>query len=336
MNFDNNTNLVSLNCKGLGNRLKRKNIISELKLYEVLLLQETHTCKENEKEWIKGIPHKNAILSHGTNRARGAAILTNTKFKYDLIHEIQINTTNENLKGRIAAGVFEWQNEKLTMMSCYAPCVTSTNSTKEEYLEFLRMIEQCLEAANHYSNIIIMGGDFNIIFNELWDQLDTGGIVHTDILLRVETIFAKYNLGDIIRTRNQNTNIWTYAPLGNNAHSIFRRLDYFFISKELNEQVYDDHDEIMPFSDHKSVSIQVGPMQAPVALGNGLWRHNDSLLENAEYLKVIEESIKDAKEEGNEILDNRIKLEFVKFRIKNASRKFAIELAKTKRKEDGN
>ena len=66
---------VSLNCKGLDNRSKRKNVFLFLrkKSASILLLQETHSTEQSERYWGNEWGFKD-LFSHGSANSRGTCI----------------------------------------------------------------------------------------------------------------------------------------------------------------------------------------------------------------------------------------------------------------------
>ena len=67
---------VTYNVRGLCDYKKRRNVFHHLhkKSYDVILLQETHWCKEVESRWITEWGGK-IWFSHGESNARGVAIM---------------------------------------------------------------------------------------------------------------------------------------------------------------------------------------------------------------------------------------------------------------------
>ena len=66
----------SINCNGLGNRLKRDSVLNWLssKSDEIFMLQETHTTQGTEKEWSRSWGGK-IYFNHGTSNLTGTGII---------------------------------------------------------------------------------------------------------------------------------------------------------------------------------------------------------------------------------------------------------------------
>ena len=77
--------LLSLNVKGLSNKLKRKSVFMWLKNKpaDIIFLQETHGVKSQENNWKKEWGGE-IIFPHGQSKARGVCIL----FKPGLAHKV--------------------------------------------------------------------------------------------------------------------------------------------------------------------------------------------------------------------------------------------------------
>ena len=69
-------NISSFNCRGIRDKTKRILIFNWLqKSYPgIILLQETHSVKEDEKQWKKEWEGQ-IYFSHGTSNSKGVAIL---------------------------------------------------------------------------------------------------------------------------------------------------------------------------------------------------------------------------------------------------------------------
>lgn len=78
----------SLNCRGLSDRLKRKDFFLKCQeKYDISILVDTHCKKENENQWKQEWGYKGYFSSH-TGNSRGIAILINNTFKYNVHNEI--------------------------------------------------------------------------------------------------------------------------------------------------------------------------------------------------------------------------------------------------------
>ena len=95
-----------------------------------------------------------------------------------------------------------------------------------------------------------------------------------------------------------------------------RRLDYFFISDELQESI--SKVDILPSlrSDHSPIYMKYVDSQSGMR-GNSYWKFNNSLLSNPEFISSMKEKIEEViREEPGNIEDPRTKWEILKYRIR--------------------
>lgn len=80
-----NISLLSINCQGLGNFQKRRDIMHfwKQKKYDILLLQDTHFEKKMEK-YITAEWGYQAIFASNNSLSRGVAILFNNTFEFKI------------------------------------------------------------------------------------------------------------------------------------------------------------------------------------------------------------------------------------------------------------
>ena len=106
-----------------------------------------------KREW-----EGDAFFSHGTNSARGVAILITSRLGYN---NKQIRSDNE---GRVLNMLLEVDDRMLNLINVYAP---SKHFQRRDFFLDLNIFLSD-------SNDNIMGGDFNCIFNSRLDKL--GGV----------------------------------------------------------------------------------------------------------------------------------------------------------------
>ena len=80
--------LVTLNCRGLGDYEKRKDVFNYLrdKQYSLCCLQDTHFTKDQIKS-IRSCWGYEVCMSPGSSNARGVAVLLNNNFEYKIEKE---------------------------------------------------------------------------------------------------------------------------------------------------------------------------------------------------------------------------------------------------------
>ena len=141
-----NLNFNSFNTRGLGNGTKRRTIFQWVNKFHkgITLLQETHSTKSIEKQWIKEWGGQ-IFFNHGTAQSRGVAIL----IPADISAVINDSIIDE--KGRILLLDLTFEDENLILMNIYAP----TKDKPLEQVEFLNIIKDILD--NYIDWNIIIG-----------------------------------------------------------------------------------------------------------------------------------------------------------------------------------
>ena len=101
---------------------------------------------------------------------------------------------------------------------------------------------------------IIFGGDTNIIFDILLESDGGHPSLKTMSLHQLEFLPQSYELCDIWRIRNKNTKRYTYRQRN---HFIQRKLDYIFVSSDLQNCVKTI--DVLPSvnTDHSVVYLQI-------------------------------------------------------------------------------
>ena len=148
-----NFTLNSFNCRGLREKTKRLSLFKWIQAnYKgITLLQETHSCKEDENKWEKEFNGK-IYYSHGTSNSRGVAILIPSNIDVD-INILKI-TTDTN--GRILLFHCEIEKSIYVIVNIYAPTKDNTKAQNAFLNELIQLSEE------YSDNPLIIGGDYNI------------------------------------------------------------------------------------------------------------------------------------------------------------------------------
>ena len=104
-----------------------------------------------------------------------------------------------------------------------------------------------------------------------------------------EHLTKKWDLYDIWRMRNPDCKRFTYRQ---KTPFLQRRLDYFFISDELQESI--SKVDALPSlrSDHSPIYMKYVDSQSGMR-GNSYWKFNNSLLSNPEFISSMKEKIEE-------------------------------------------
>ena len=220
-------------------------------------------------------------------QARGVGIFWSRK--WSLVKSISDD------EGRIVGAALKRDDGYvLGVFSVYAPNLDGTVEKSTGYVNFLVSLRHYVGELGSSHQGMIIAGDFNLVMSKTLDSLNSARInrVPRD---EVATMMEDHDLFDCFRTFNPGKKSYTFAPLGANPHGVFNRLDYVWA----NESVLSRHDDCVhvtvPNTDHKAVILTVGTKRNSKP---GLWRHDNELNTNADFLKGVPKVIDDALSEG--------------------------------------
>ena len=105
------------------------------------------------------------------------------------------------------------------------------------------------------------------------------------------------------------------------SRKIAERLDYFFLSNSLVPVV--TRSDILPSfcTDHSMIGITL--KLHSYERGAGFWKMNCKLLEDLDYLNIINDTIHQSINNAETFVDIRAKWDFLKFRVKEESIRFS-------------
>ena len=221
-------------------RARINNILNYIKVSEpdILMIQEIKTEEKNFRfNEYKNLGYQSYVF--GQKSYNGVAFLSKEK-----ISEINFNfITDSKKQSRIIEGDIKNKSKKIKLINIYVPNGNPIDTDKYEYkknwLDFF--VEKIKKTLIKNKNIII-GGDFNIIPNEI-DVYDYKKF-ENDALFKLE-IRKKFreliNLGfnDTYRYFNKDKNeytFWDYMA-GSWQKNNGMRIDHFLVSNNLLEQV---------------------------------------------------------------------------------------------------
>jgi len=217
-------------------RVRLNHILEYLKKKKpkFLLLQEIKTENKNfpYKE-LKEIGYDSEV--HGQKSYNGVAIIYNKK-----INNINFNIINdEQEQSRSISVDINYKNELIKIICVYVPNGNPVDTDKYQYkIKWLKSFERFLVNQNKLKNKVIIGGDFNIIPNEVdvynpedWEN---------DALYRIEIrkFFRKIlNEGyeDAFRLINKEPNNYTFWDYQYESFEKNKglRIDHFLLSKNI-------------------------------------------------------------------------------------------------------
>ena len=135
------------------------------------------------------------------------------------------------------------------------------------------------------------------------------------------------DLIDIWRIRNPEKKQFTWTqkkPL------VRRRLDYWLVSTEIQDDVTETN--IIPAikSDHSAITLTLNSL-VKQKFGPSYWKFNSSLLEDASYIQLISSNYPDWLDEFKDVNDKRVLWDLIKYRIRQVSIKYSKQKARERR-----
>ena len=309
-------NIITLNVRGVRNRVKRRSIFSYLKDQNChfYLLQETFSEPKDEHVW-KNEWGGDVFFSHGSNHAKGVCILVNPSIV------VNIENSYKDIDGRIIAIDVICNGVNLSICNVYAPTSCQFQG------KFLQILNEFMTSNLNITQLII-GGDWNATL-ECIDK--RGGTRWKPTAYRngIISMMEELDLIDIFRKLKPHIKSFSYESKFLKVKS---RLDYFLIAKHLTQHVHNVETKTATTPDHKAIKLSLKLSQ--VIRGPGLWKFNNSFLKDKNYLTLITESYPIISEKYANIVDKRLKWELIKMEIRSITISFAARKAKEFRKQE--
>ena len=157
--YDKYEKYATLNCRGLNNELKRRQLATDMDDYKIdyCCLQETHIgnleIDQHHNSIIysfSGNAYKLLLSSSNTNKFAGVGFLV----------KANLNFIFEPINNRLCILRFKTNNLKYTLISAYAPTLINSEKNPELKYDFYNQLESVI-SNEPKSSILIIGGDFN-------------------------------------------------------------------------------------------------------------------------------------------------------------------------------
>ena len=133
-----------------------------------------------------------------------------------------------------------------------------------------------------------------------------------DTIKEIEKLKSDFDLLDIWRVRNPSFRKFSWRRT---KPVTLRRLDYFLISSELQQNILSCGFLSPIQSDHSPIYLKINPLN-DIKRGPGYWIFNNSLTEDATYVSRMKDLIRDIVSNFTENDDPRINWEFLKYKTK--------------------
>ena len=231
--------LLSLNVRGLRERVKRKSVFAYLKdqKCEVYYLQETYCQKQDEKIWSSEWGGR-IFFTHGTTHSKGACIL----LKPDL--DILLGNEYSDSEGRVVLINVSINKQWFSLCNIYAP----TDNVKQN--AFLNNLVTLIMSKVYIKSLII-GGDWNATLNKI-DKQGLRKWAPSSYRDNIISAMNELDMIDIMRDLHPKKKMFTYESKQYKSKS---RLDFFLISNKLKQCVSKTSIRIPVRSDHKAVGL---------------------------------------------------------------------------------
>ena len=125
--------MLTLNCQGLGDSEKRKDVLNYLKCkqFDIYCLQDTHFTYDSEP-YIESQWRYTFLFNSFTSNSRGVTILFNNTFEYK-IHRMKFDKS-----GNFVILDITLNKKKITLINTYGPNI----DTPIFFLNILKTIEE--------------------------------------------------------------------------------------------------------------------------------------------------------------------------------------------------
>ena len=284
---------------------------------DIVFLQETHSKKETEVQW-KNEWGADIILSHGNSNSRGVATLLKKGI------DCTIHSKTIDPQGRYIILKADIANHKYNLINIYA---LNKDNDIANFFEKLRktLIEEHLDADEK----VIVGGDFNCPMNPFLDKKGSSSAPRKIAIASIECFQEEFDLVDIWHVKNPGIKRFTWCQ---NSPQIFCRLDYWFISNNLQDWIKST--DIIPAlrTDHSAIMLVVEDNEVKQAKGRGFWKMNCAILDDSCYIEEISNLLPKWIAEGQkELSDDRSVWKWTKFNIRNHAIQFSKKRARNKK-----
>ena len=306
--------IVSLNTRGIKNKLKRISLFTFLKnkKYDIICLQETHVTSSDVDMWKK--QWGGEIFYHqGTNHSKGEMILVAKHCDAKVLLE-------KSCERMLLVSVTQ-ENFSFSLLNIYAP---------NQHNEKIIFLQKLKELSDDFSdkNLLIMG-DFNCVLDPKMDVISGQPYNETEVK-QFNNFIDSSQLTDVWRTFYRNDSDFTWSRTN---PFIARRLDYCLMTSQLLSSCVSCEHISMPNSDHKAIAIEL--KESTFLRGPGYWRFNNSFLKNTDFVDKMNNLLDQYT--SNEVSANTSmieKWELCKVEIRNFCTEFGKVLACKKRNEE--
>ena len=270
-----NLTISSLNCQGLGDMQKRRDVFHYIKKrsHNIYCLQDTHFDTKLEK-YVSAEWGYSCLFASYQSNARGVAVLFNNNF------EFKIKNVDRDINGNYIIILLTVMGKDLLLVNIYGP-------NKDNPIFYDTINEKIKEYEKHG---LVIVGDWNLVLDPHYDYNNYKHINNPKATEAVERIISDHSLTDVWRENNPEIRRFTWRKSSPLKQS---RLDFFLLCDHLLLN-YRDSDIIPGYrSDHSMIILKL--TFGEDIKHNNYWKFNSSLLRDGQYAKEI-----------NDVIDNTI------------------------------
>ena len=270
--------ILSFNCQGICSIEKRLDVFNYLKAKncDIYCLQDVHSTQQTEKFIQTQWGNNNCLFSSGTSNKRGVAILFNKSIDF------VIHNQCSDPEGNYIIIDITVDNHRFTLINLYGPNIDSPI-----FFDNIMSKAQLLNSNNPF----ILCGDFNVVQDYNLDNYNYKKQNNKKAHDKILEIKQDLNLIDPFRENNPLSRRYSWRKHSKPLQ--MSRLDYFLLSESLHSSVNKCLIEPSYRSDHSMVILKMSFTN--FIPGRPLWKHNNSLLTDIEYLNTINSKIHEIK-----------------------------------------
>ena len=289
--------IVSANVRGLNSNRKKKRLLKELKQrkIDICIVSDTRIGEE-DINILKQDQEFDCVYTEKQNTiipSRGVLIIWKKKSL------INIETLSDRTDGNLLISKVTYADHTILLCGLYGP-----NEDSPEFFEYLEA-----KLAYHTESNVIVCGDFNVTQNHEIDNENYANERNRRARTKIHELMNNQELVDIYRDLNGDIRRYTWFSDGGNQRA---RLDYFLISSGMKSKIEKCEISVpMCNSDHRSVELEIDFDK--FQRGKGLWKLQDYLLKDIQYVDMVNKSIDEtlvrhmANEEGEQMFPhNRV------------------------------
>ena len=239
-------------------------------------------------------------------------------FHPKLNFQIEKQIVGKNGRYIILDGTFA--DNHIVLVNIYAP-----NDVNQQ-VSFFKELENRLQ--EYSEETIIIGGDFNCTLSELDKKGGNPNSRKLPVVREIDKLCNLYDLNDIWRQRNPNETQFTWR---NKSFKIQCRLDYFLISKKLNDLT--DKCKILyaPETDHSAILLHIKSVELKQEKGPGFWKFNQSLLQDEAYVSKLRTELEWFKQKYIDVDDQSLRWDLIKMEIRGFTVKYSKNKARKRK-----